>query len=193
VENISVEQVTYQARPGLRLRGDAQAVGERIEALRAASAGELTPQVLVEDARQPDSPLREEFNWNDERAAELYRLNRARGLLNGIVRVVVRVKNSPVQMQQSVRVVQVIQNPDGKSINRAVYISPEAAFSREDWRAQVFESCQRQIADLEGRLRRLGETEETVAALARVREQLARKAAGPKAKGKPKRRPQPAA
>jgi hypothetical protein len=47
--------------------------------------GQLTPERIVEEARQPSSPLHSYFEWDDKIAAERHRLNQARILLRTIV------------------------------------------------------------------------------------------------------------
>jgi hypothetical protein len=70
----------YAWRDGARLqrgaRVAAQVVGERLERLRAAASGELTPDRVVTDARDPGSPLHTLFEWCESEAAHQYRLER---------------------------------------------------------------------------------------------------------------------
>jgi hypothetical protein len=68
---------------------DAKAVGEHLEFLRQQSKGELTPKDVVDDARNPNSPLHSFFEWDDGEAAEQYRLQQARGLIRAVVAVYV--------------------------------------------------------------------------------------------------------
>ena len=46
--------------------------------------GELTAELVVDEARKPASPLHERFEWNDMRAAEQYRLEQARRLVRSV-------------------------------------------------------------------------------------------------------------
>lgn len=46
-----------------------------------AQGGRLTAKAVVEDARNEDSPLHAEFEWNDAKAAEKFRLEQARTLI----------------------------------------------------------------------------------------------------------------
>ena len=73
----------------------AQVAGERIEAIRRERGGWLSPHDVVEDARPPDSPLHPAFEWDDQRAAERYRVHQARTLLQRLV--VVREDGGEVQ------------------------------------------------------------------------------------------------
>lgn len=57
----------------------------RVELLRIREErGELTAQAVLEDAREPDSPLHVAFVWDDGLAAERYRMNQARNLIRSI-------------------------------------------------------------------------------------------------------------
>lgn len=68
---------------------DAKLVGEHIEMLRKKFKGELTPQDILDDARHDNSPLHSFFEWDDNAAAEHYRLQQARGLIRSVVAVYV--------------------------------------------------------------------------------------------------------
>ncbi len=64
------------------------AVRERVVALQDEN-GRLTPAMLVEDARDPNSPLHRLFDWDDASAAEKQRLHTARQILVSVKVVVV--------------------------------------------------------------------------------------------------------
>lgn len=68
---------------------DAIAVGRHIEFLRKQAHGELTPKDIIDDARNPNSPLHSFFEWDDGEAAEQYRLSQARGLIRAVVAIYV--------------------------------------------------------------------------------------------------------
>mgnify|MGYP006975406908 CR=1 FL=1 len=68
--------VTYVARNGSGLTdSDAQALGTRL--MELAEDGVLSPERVVADARQPDSPTHRYFEWDDLAAAHKYRLHQA--------------------------------------------------------------------------------------------------------------------
>jgi len=54
--------------------------------------GRLTPNLVVEAARDPNSPLHREFDWNDATAAQSARLDRARQIITFVTITVVRRK-----------------------------------------------------------------------------------------------------
>lgn len=66
---------------------DANLVGNHIEMLRKEQHGELTPEDILKDARNPNSPLHSFFEWDDGLAAEQHRLQQARGLIRAVVAV----------------------------------------------------------------------------------------------------------
>lgn len=43
--------------------------------------GKITPFLVVESARDPESPIHDYFDWDDASAAEKYRIEQARGLI----------------------------------------------------------------------------------------------------------------
>lgn len=65
---------------------DPQIIGEALEAISAAHGGLLTPEAVVANARAENSPLHRHFEWRDDVAASLYRLDQAREVIR-VVRV----------------------------------------------------------------------------------------------------------
>lgn len=61
-----------------------EAITARLEALRAANNDVLTPEAIVQDARNPSSPLHSLFDWNVERAAHAYWVQRARQIMRTV-------------------------------------------------------------------------------------------------------------
>lgn len=49
------------------------------------NGGTLKPSDVVEAARSEDSPLHSQFEWDDDTAAEQWRLHQARNLINRVV------------------------------------------------------------------------------------------------------------
>lgn len=76
----------YKWALGARMKSKAQPCGERIEAL-TLEHGKVTPLIVVEAARDQQSPLHGEFEWHDRRAAEAYRCDQARKILRSLVTV----------------------------------------------------------------------------------------------------------
>jgi hypothetical protein len=98
---------TYVFREGSHFGGDAQAVGEALEAVHSVN-DEMPAEAVVDAARDPTSPLHSYFEWNDTVAAEQYRLHQARSLI---------------------RAVTVIEYDDGEQIAHAAYLNIKIAES----------------------------------------------------------------
>lgn len=84
--------------------------------------GRLTPHDVLDEARHPDSPLHARFNWDDESAAESWRLEQARRLIRSVqVRITIEETHYSVPMR--------VRDP-GKSAHEAGYVGQ--AVLRED-------------------------------------------------------------
>lgn len=59
-------------------------VTAELDAIRARR-GMLTPRIVVEEARNPKSPIHECFEWDNDHAAELWRLSQAGYLIRSLV------------------------------------------------------------------------------------------------------------
>lgn len=66
---------------------EASVVGAHIEMLREKFRGEITPEDILEDAKNDNSPLHSFFEWNDGDAAHQHRLQQARGLIRSVVAI----------------------------------------------------------------------------------------------------------
>lgn len=67
-------------------KADPQVIGESLAAIRDKVGGRLEPKAVVDAAREADHPLHKHFEWDDQNAAQSYRLDQARSLIR-IVRV----------------------------------------------------------------------------------------------------------
>ena len=75
--------MVYKWASGSRIRADAQTAGEVCQ--RLESEGRLTPHDLVRVSEPEDAPLHDTFEWDDERAAKLYRETQARYIIRSLV------------------------------------------------------------------------------------------------------------
>lgn len=71
---------------------DKEIVAKRLAEIAAANNGKLTPDLVVQDAEQSDSPLHELFEWDDGVAGHKYRIEQARNVITS-VRVVITTEN----------------------------------------------------------------------------------------------------
>lgn len=85
--------------------------------------GELTPAIVVEEARAPDHPWHDEFEWNDEAAGERFRLNQAR-------RLIARVRVTVIQGRSRVASIAYVHDPGLK--HQQGYIPVAVARASDD-------------------------------------------------------------
>ena len=80
---------TYKPKPGAWFgKEKAQIYGERLSELEEKN-GKITAHVIVEDAKNINSPLHDAFEWDDKKEAERWRIHKARRLIDCIITVVV--------------------------------------------------------------------------------------------------------
>jgi len=78
----------FKARTGSPFKKkDAQKVGEELEKIKEKE--NLTPVSVVERAKNKKSILHKLFEWDDSEAAEQFRLQQARQIVNHVVEIVV--------------------------------------------------------------------------------------------------------
>lgn len=85
-------------------KADPNLVGQHMEALRQQCKGEVTPQDVVADARNENSPLHPFFEWDDGEAAEQHRLGQARGLIRAVVAIYVSMDRPAVRQKYFVHI-----------------------------------------------------------------------------------------
>lgn len=73
----------YEWKSGSRVNADAQIAGEMCA--RLEKEGRLTAQVLLDENRPAEAPLHGCFEWNDNAAAENWRVHQARNIINSLV------------------------------------------------------------------------------------------------------------
>ena len=78
----------FKARKGCPFsKKDVQKIGEELEDIK--SKGNLTPDRIVNRAKNTKSVLHKYFEWDDNEAAEKWRLSQARNITNHILEVIV--------------------------------------------------------------------------------------------------------
>ena len=125
----------YTAAPGSRLRDeDAAVIGETVERL-SAERGAARAKDLLEEARDPASPVHGYFEWDDAKAAEAHRLERARFLIRSI-RIVVQTEEAPIET----RAFHVVTQDESRG-----YRPAEQVFASETLAAQVVGNALREL------------------------------------------------
>jgi hypothetical protein len=83
-------------------RADPNRIGAALAKIAEDGHGRLTPNAVVEAARNPRSPLHRHFEWDDAKAAEAYRLDQAREIIR-VVRIEGNDNEEPVRAFLSVK------------------------------------------------------------------------------------------
>ncbi len=86
----------------MSIKPDQQEILERMQQLSEASGGRLTPQAVVDDAKDPASPLHAHFTWDVNEAAAERWLDQARTLIR-TVHVTFRTEHTVVRAPYYVR------------------------------------------------------------------------------------------
>ena len=127
-----VQVIAYRARKGAPF-GDkkAEVYGRELQSVRERR-GELTPAIVVEEAKSDDSPLHDRFEWDDTEAARKHREHQARYLMNRIEVVVeVRGERRETRAFQQVLVnVETRKPPRGKEARKAIKSAEKGSFDR---------------------------------------------------------------
>lgn len=125
----------YRWKPGSEWRnGDVQRVGEQLKTLADEHGDQLTPTLIVEAARPEDTPLHRLFEWNNDRAAELYRRQQARRVMQSI-EVIPNADSSPRKM-----FVAVVEKKPSGDVSK-VYVSTERAMSDVELTLQILNAA----------------------------------------------------
>lgn len=80
----------YAFKPRTTFPIDVQKAGAELENLKGHNSGDLTPEAVVEAAKDPKSALHAAFEWDDSKAALQHRLTTAGLLIRSIVVVVTK-------------------------------------------------------------------------------------------------------
>lgn len=79
--------MVYQWKSGSCIKGDAQKSGELFEQLSATEEG-LTARTLLDANKPEEAPLHNDYEWNDTKAAEEWRLHQSRHFINSIAIII---------------------------------------------------------------------------------------------------------
>lgn len=120
----------------------------RVDAMAAVHGGRVTPEIIVEDARDESSPFHDAFEWDDSEAAEKFRLSQARTLLRSYT-IRVDTEDGP-----TVKVPAFVRDPTRESQEQG-YVSTLVLRTEDENKREVMRrEVERLLKDLE-RLRTL--------------------------------------
>jgi hypothetical protein len=110
---------------------------QRLASLIHAKAG-ITPGDVLKDARNPESPLHDRFDWNDSQAAEKWRLTQAGSLIRQLKVKVVDLKS---EEERTINYVTSVVTNDGER----KYVPTEKVISDTDLRGQMLGDARRDM------------------------------------------------
>lgn len=70
---------------------------DELERIRQKNNGLLRPETVIREANNPENPLHQYFDWNNNEAAQKWRLEQARRLIRVAVTVIHPEKEEPVR------------------------------------------------------------------------------------------------
>jgi hypothetical protein len=75
----------FEWKSGYRAAVSAEIAGTRLAELAEQNGGDITPPLVVEDARPEGAVLHDAFEWDDTTAGEQWRLEQARALVRNVI------------------------------------------------------------------------------------------------------------
>lgn len=130
--------MVYQWKSASRIRADVNASAEVMNQLAERNA--LTAENLVEVSRPIDAPLHNEFEWDNNKAADEYRKAQARNIINALVIVPdeqipakepVRAYFKIEQERTYTQLTTIMSNPTRKELLLKTALSELSAFQRK--------------------------------------------------------------
>ena len=147
----------YEWKQGFRANVPAEVAGRECE--RLAKEHRLTGRDLVEESRPEDAPLHRYFEWNDTKAAELYRERQGRDLIAHIVLVQ---EEKEEESKEPVLVhVRAFHNVD----ETAEYHPIQRVLTNEDLHQKLLETARKDMIIFREKYKTLVELESVISAI----------------------------
>ena len=156
----------YVWKDGSRLKGDPNIVGKELEGIQE-QFGAISAEYVLDNAKQEESPLHQYFEWNDQEAAEEYRLVQARLIIRSVA---VRFDRSEDDIITTRAFVEIKDNEAGP------YMSLESVVFDDGMRHQLIEQAQRDILQFERKYETLVEIIEIIQPVKEKLQQLVNQA-----------------
>jgi len=153
--DVSVSSKTaYEWVKGYRARIDAETAYKELERIRSKHDGELHPAAVLEAARSTRSPLHPAFDWDDQHAAEQYRMAEASRMIL-CVRVI-QIGDGNESVRAFVYAPTVDQHDD-QPVAGGYYVTPRALLEDEQLYLATLERARRQLKSFRDRYKFLNE------------------------------------
>lgn len=142
---------------------NANVVGKEVERLEQEQ-GEVTAKGLVDAARPKDSALHKLFEWDNTKAAEMYRKQQAVQVLCALA-VVREDMKEPTTVRAYMNVADEADNPTRRT---GTFINTDAAFTDPEKRAMILRVAVRDLKEIRQRYDALTELAEVFEAIDRL-------------------------
>ena len=128
--------MVYEYKGDVKYSVPAQTVGKIFEKIEKRE-GKVTNVAVLDSARPASSPIHKIFEWDDQRAAEQYRLGQATRLICSVYAVTEEVETAePIKVRAFVNV----------SVKKeGEFVSVARAFTDEDMRAKVLADAMKEL------------------------------------------------
>lgn len=137
---------------------------QELERISARNGGILKPEDIVNDARNPKSPLHKRFDWNNTKAAYEWRLLQARNLIRVVVQIIPNGTSEPSRVWVSL-----MQDQNKKGGGYRPLIS---VLSNEELRRQLLEEALRDMECFSQKYYHLNELATLFSAIKKVKKKL---------------------
>ena len=138
---------------GSQFRAEAGVAHKTIEEIRNRNGGAVAADDVVHAAKAKRSPLHDDFEWDDSKAAHEHRLETARRMLRSFVIVRTELKTDRPQ-----RAYEVVREPqDGKHRIKHVYKTVDDIMKDTDLRAELLGRALGELISIRNRYRDLQE------------------------------------
>lgn len=151
----------------------AQIYGECLEKIAEKRKGKVKPEDVVREARNRRSPLHNYFNWDNNDAAEKFRLWQARNLINHIT-VVVKYDHKERE-QKAFFSVNETPYGDERNLKNRIYITIERVLSEPNLREQVINKALDEVEYWEDKYKEYKELGEIFDAIKETRRKIRKK------------------
>jgi hypothetical protein len=153
--DVSVSSKTaYEWASGYHARIDAEIAYQELERIRSENDGELKPAAVLEAARSGKSPLHPAFDWDDQHAAEQWRMGEASRMI-----LCLRVTQLD-DGKESVRAfvyTPTMDHQEGQPETGGYYVTPRALLENEQLYLASLERARRQLKSIRDRYKFLKE------------------------------------
>jgi hypothetical protein len=150
--------VTFAWKTGRSFKVSAELVGQELTQIEKAE-GRVTPAAVVDRARSSNNVLHGFFEWDDSKAADQYRIEQARGLIQCVVVKAV----GDAEPSSPVRAFVNLSGSDGRE-----YLGIMRVMSDDVKREQLLRKAKQELDEWRARYRGLQEFASVFAAIERL-------------------------